>query len=138
MLRPASADDLPAILTIRDNAGAERLSNPLALTEALAGRLIEAGAVWVWQAPGEPLTGFVAINAETGAIAAQLVAAGFEGRGIGRALLAAAGDALRAAGCVTATIALDPGAAAERHYRAAGWRPSGSMANGNVIFAKPL
>jgi GNAT superfamily N-acetyltransferase len=138
MIRQATAGDLPAILALRDNAGAERLSDPLALTEALARRLIETDAVWIWQAPGESVAGFVAINMVDASIAALLVAPGQQGRGIGRALLAQACDALRATGHTAATLALEPATAAERHYQAAGWTASGCGPNGKLIFRKAL
>jgi GNAT superfamily N-acetyltransferase len=121
MIRAATSADLPDMLAIRDTAGDDRLSNPVLLTEAVARRLLAAGAVWVWREPGGPIAGFVAVDAGEGAIAALLVKPGERNRGIGRGLLAAGLDALRRAGHKTAILALEPGAPAERHYRAAGW-----------------
>ena len=139
MIRPAAFADLPALLAIRDATAVEALSDPRSVTEELLHRLIDASAMWVWQqAPGEPIAGFAAIDTETGAIAALLVAPGEQGRGLGRALLAQACGALRAAGHAAATIALEPGAAAERHYRAAGWTLTDTGATGTLIFTKPL
>lgn len=139
MIRPATLADLPALLAIRDAAGAERLSDPRRVTGDLLRPLVDAGAVWVWQAVAdERVAGFAAVDVASGAVAALLVAPGEQGRGIGRALLAETCDALRAAGHAAATIAIEPGAAAERHYRAAGWAVIGTDANGASVFSKPL
>ncbi len=91
------------------------------VTEATALRLIAEGALAVWQEVGEPVTGFAAGEARDGTIFAILVAPGHDGKGIGRTLLAAACDTLRAAGHRTAILRLEPRTPAEHHYRAAGW-----------------
>ena len=138
MIRPATLADLPAICEIRDNAGAERLSDPRAATEVVLRRAIDGAAAWVWQEAGQPIAGCAAIDAAPGAIVALLVAPGQQGRGIGRALLAACCAALRGAGHAAATIALEPGAAAERHYRAAGWTDAGASDGSKVTLKTEL
>ncbi|HVB17303.1 MAG TPA: GNAT family N-acetyltransferase, partial [Stellaceae bacterium] len=136
--RPATRADLPGIFAIRDGAGDERLSNPHSVTEALAQRRIDAGALWVWQEETQPVAGFAAVATATGTIEALLVAPGQEGRGIGRALLKVACDVLRHAGHRTATLRIEAGIPAERHYRAAGWTDAGCSAKGELIFKKVL
>ena len=138
MIRPATRADLPALLAIRDAAGAERLSDPRKATEKLLGQLIVSAAVSVWQEDMQPVAGFVAVETGAGMIEALLVAPGRQGRGIGRALLAAACEVLRTAGHTTATIALQPGTAAERHYRRAGWLDPGTGGANELILQKSL
>ena len=138
MIRAAASADLPALLAIRNAAGAERLSDPRGVSDALLRRATEAGAAWVWQAAAEAIAGFAAVDLGAGAIIALLVAPGQQGRGIGRALLAACCEALRQAGHAAAAIALEPGTPAERHYRAAGWSETTSPDGGHLILQKPL
>ena len=45
MLRPVVAADLPALMAIRDRAGADALSDPALVTEADVSRLIAADSV---------------------------------------------------------------------------------------------
>jgi GNAT superfamily N-acetyltransferase len=59
-------------------------------------------------------------------------------RGIGRALLAWACDAVREAGHAVAILTLAAGSTAERHYRAAGWVEVARSPAGGVVLKKPL
>ena len=138
MLRRALRSDIPRILEIRDSAGDTRLSDPNAVSEAGAAWFIDAGALWVWQEADGLVTGFSAGDTRDGSIWALLVAPGHEGKGIGRALLQAVCDALRAAGHHAATLRIAPGTPAERHYRAAGWSVSETTDNGELILTRPL
>jgi GNAT superfamily N-acetyltransferase len=65
---------------------------------------------------------------------ALFVRPGHEGGGIGRALFAAACDALFGAGSRTLRLSTDPDTRAERFYRAAGWREAGRAPEGELIF----
>src|ERR1700691_5946391 len=98
MLRPATPADIPRILEIRDRTGENPLSDPRVVNETDASRLIADGALWAWQEADALVAGFAGCDRREGSIWALLVAPGHEGRGIGRALLRAACDALRAAG----------------------------------------
>ena len=138
MIRAAVPADLPALRAIRNAAGAERLSDPRAVPDPLLCRSTRARAVWVWQAAGEAVLGFAAIDRDAGVIIALLVAPGQQGRGIGRALLHTCCDALRAAGHAAATIGVEPGSPAERHYHAAGWTETAPSEGGGLILQKPL
>ena len=138
MIRLATGADLPRIIEIRDNAGEDPLSDPTAVTAGDAERLIDNGALWVWHEADGLVTGFSGGDKRDGSIRALFVAPGHEGKGIGRALLAKACDVLRNAGHREAWLTTSPGTRAERHYRAAGWTPSGYSAKGELIFRKPL
>src|ERR1051326_7675861 len=114
MLRRATHSDIPRIFEIRDSVQEKRLSDPSAVTEADTGHFIDNGALWVWQEADGLLTGFSAGDVRDGSIWALLVAPGHEGKGIGRALLKAACDALREAGHRIAVLGTEPGTQAER------------------------
>jgi len=84
------------------------------------------------------VTGFSGSDKRDGSIWALLVAPGHDGKGIGRALLKTACDALREAGHRAATLSTEPGTRAERHYRADGWITAGVNDRGVLVFQKPL
>jgi GNAT superfamily N-acetyltransferase len=138
MIRLATHADLPRIFEIRHGVGENRLSDPSRVTEADARWFIENGALWVCQEANGLITGFSGGDVRDGSIWALFVAPGHEGKGIGRALLAKACDALRDGGYREAWLTTEPGTRAERHYRAAGWVADGYSARGELTFRKPL
>ena len=138
MIRPATREDIPRIFEIRDAVRENPLTDPGAVTEADAAHLIDAGALWVWQEEDDLVAGFSAGDARDGSIWALFVAPGHDGKGIGRALLQRACDALREAGHREAWLTTEPGSRAARHYGAAGWTASGYGRKGELIFRKML
>ena len=134
MRRPAVPADLPALLLIRDGAGADALSDPALATDAALRRLVAAGAVAVWDEAGE-VVGFAAADAGTIHL---LVDRSARGKGVGRELLAAACAALKEAGHAAASLTLTPGSIAVRHYRTAGWTVAEVAATGGLVLKKPL
>ena len=134
MLRPAALADLPRLVPIRDGSGADALSDPLLVDEAMLARLIASGAVTVWDDAGDA-AGFAAVD---GAAISILVDPARRNRGVGRALLDWACKEARQAGHAEARLTLAPGGTAERHYRAAGWRDAGSSTSGGLVLKKPL
>jgi GNAT superfamily N-acetyltransferase len=138
MIRLATRGDIPRIFEIRNSVGENRLSDPNAVTTGDVQRFIDNAALWVWQEADGLIAGFSGSDAGDGSIFALFVAPGHEGKGIGRALLETACDALRAAGHQTAMLTTEPDTRAERHYRAAGWTTTGINAKGELIFRKAL
>lgn len=134
MLRPAMPADLPALLAIRDGAGADALSDPALVVEGDLRRLVAAGAVGVWEDSGA-VVGFAAVDGDAVRL---LVDNAARGGGIGRDLLAWACDAVRTAGGAAATVALAPGSTAGRYYRAAGWVEAGTSSTGGAVLKKPF
>jgi GNAT superfamily N-acetyltransferase len=134
MLRPAVLADLPWLVAIRVRADAGALSDPALATDDLLRRTIAAGAAMVWDGAGN-IAGFAAVD--EGAIH-LLVDPAQRDRGVGRALLAWACDAAKAAGHARAILVLPPGGTAERHYRAAGWSDAGRSPSDGLILKKPL
>jgi ribosomal protein S18 acetylase RimI-like enzyme len=73
------------------------------------------------------VVGYTAVHPADGEMFLLFVHPGYAGRGIGRALLAAAHDALRAAGCADAFLFVhEQNERALAVYTAAGYRPDGS------------
>lgn len=134
MLRLATAADLVRLAALRDSAGDDALSDPSLMSDAMLARLIAAGTVTVWDDAGA-VAGFAVVDA---AAIHLLVGTAQRNRGVGRALLAAACAAVKGAGHAKATVSLPAAGAAERHYRAAGWRDAGLSAAGGLVLKKPL
>jgi len=138
VIRLATRTDIPRIFEIRYSVRENRLTDPSLVTGADAERFIGDGALWVWQEADGLVAGFSGSDRRDGSIWALFVAPGHEGKGIGRALLTRACDALRDAGHCEAWLTTEPGSRAERHYRAAGWTAGGLSAKGELIFRKVL
>jgi GNAT superfamily N-acetyltransferase len=133
MLRPAVAPDLSALLAIRDRSGADALSDPALIAEADLRRLIAGGTVMAADERGA-IAGFAAIDGDHIHL---LVDTAQRNKGLGRALLAWACDALREAGHAAALLTLTAESTAERHYRAAGWVETGRSSAAGVVLKKP-
>jgi GNAT superfamily N-acetyltransferase len=138
MIRLAIHSDARRIFEIRDGVHDNPLSDPDAVTEAGAAWFIDTRALWVWVEADGLVTGFSAGDVRDGSIWALFVAPGHEGKGIGRALLKRACDALRESGHAFAILTAAPDTRAERHYRGAGWSVTGTDEKGELVFRKPL
>ena len=134
-VRKARIEDIAAMMELRLSVRENRLSHPDQVTPEDCRRYVERGAMWVWEEDGRIL-GISASNCETGWIWALFVRPGHEGRGIGRALFAAACDALLAAGFRRLSLSTDPETRAARFYRAAGWREAGRTPEGELVFER--
>jgi GNAT superfamily N-acetyltransferase len=138
MIRLATQADTRRIFEIRDGTHDNLLSDPDLVTEASVARFIDYRALWVWQEADGLVAGFSAGDVGNGSIWALFVAPGHDGKGIGRALLKTACDALRESGQPFASLTAAPGTRAERHYRADGWTVAGTNQKGELVFQKPL
>lgn len=133
-VREATEADIPEMMALRLSVRENRLFDPSQVTAEDCRRYVARGHMWVWDEDGE-IHGISAATSDTGWIWALFVRPGQEGRGIGRALFAAACDALIAAGFRTLHLSTDPDTRAARFYRAAGWREAGRTPEGELIFA---
>jgi GNAT superfamily N-acetyltransferase len=87
--------------------------------------------LFVWEEDGR-IVGFSGADPRNGNIFALFVEESFEGRGIGRALLDRACRVLNEAKCPRIWLTTWPGTRAERFYRKAGWRVTGTD-DGNLV-----
>lgn len=136
-LRRGTAGDLPRIREIRAAVRENRLADPGSVTEADLRHTLDRGLFHVAEEAGHVL-GFSAAEPDDGTIWALFVDPDCEGRGIGRALLAAAVADLAAAGHGAARLTTDPGTRAAAFYAAAGWTCTGPAGKGEIGFERAL
>lgn len=133
-LRPARVGDLPALFRVRASTRQNALSEADLAVRGItrdglrAAMAREGFAAWVCGIDGE-VVGFCTADAATGEVGVLAVQAGFEGRGIGRALLAEAVGFLHAAGCRRPWLmaGADPALRSHGFYRAQGWQATGRV-----------
>jgi GNAT superfamily N-acetyltransferase len=136
-IRRARRADVSRIMEIRHSVRENRLSDPNLVTAADCAAFIERSEIWVWEEDGA-VQGFAAGDTRDGWIWALFVAPGYEGRGIGQALLPLACETLSRAGYATATLSTVDGTRAERFYRTNGWTMTGKNKKGELVFQKQL
>jgi len=133
-IRQALPGDAAALNALRLRVRENILSRPGWLTEQRTVHAISVtGRGWLWEQDGRAL-GFSVADARARNIWALFVEPGFEGRGIGRALLAVAVRWLWDQGDQPIWLSTEPGTRAERFYRAAGWQETGRTAGGELRF----
>lgn len=136
MIRTAGRADLPRISQIRMAVRENRLTQPEKISDTVE-HLIDRDGFWVFEAEGT-IRGFSSADPRDGSVFALFVDPAAEGRGIGRALLAAACAALEAAGHRRARLTTGSGTRAERFYRLQGWEGTGRTDDGQIVFEKAL
>jgi len=134
MIRNAGRADIPRLREIRDTVRENKLGDPSRVTIDHYHWFIDNPGIFVWEEGGR-IAGFSAADPRDGNITALFMDEAFEGRGIAQALFARACDVLQRAGCPRMWLTTDPGTRAERFYRKAGWRVTGSR-NGELVFEK--
>ena len=134
MIRNATRSDIPRIFAIRGAVRENRLRDPSRVTVEQIRWFIDHPGLFVWEEDGK-VVGFSAADPRNGNIVALFMDEDYEGRGIGRALFERACDVLSAADCKRMWLTTWPGTRAERFYRKAGWRVTGSE-DGNLVFEK--
>ena len=136
-IRRARIEERDRLREIRAAVRENRLGDPSRITDDDYAWFTEQPGIWVWEEDGAIL-GFSAGDTRDGTVWALFVAPGHERRGIGRALFAAACEALRLAGHRTALLTTEPGTRAEYFYRKAGWEVVGDSPRGELIFRSAL
>ena len=136
-IRRAVRSDVARIMEIRHSVRENRLSNPNLVTAEDCAEFIERSEIWVWEEDGA-VQAFAAGDIRDGWIWALFVAPGYEGRGIGRALLSMACETLRDAGYTIANLSTAAGTRAERFYIEGGWMLVNKNSRGELLFNKQL
>lgn len=134
MIRKASRADVPRLQEIRGAVRENKLRDPSRVPLEHYHWFIDNPGIFVWEEDGK-IVGFSQADPRDGNITALFMDEAYEGRGIAQALFEHACDALREAGCSRMWLTTDPGTRAERFYRKAGWRATGSR-NGELVFEK--
>jgi len=137
MIRSATVSDIPRLVEIRGSVRENRLSDPSRVTIADYEWYIAHGPIHVWEEDGV-INGLSAGDPRDGSIFGLFVDPAYEGRGIGRALIAAACRSVAAAGHSVAKLSTVAGTRAERFYLRNGWFAQGLTERGEVILTKKL
>jgi GNAT superfamily N-acetyltransferase len=136
ILRPATLLDIPAMHRIRLAVRENRLIDETRVTPADYVRYVEeTGASWVAELEGA-MAGFGIADRASRSLWALFVDPGFEGRGVGRALLQRLTGVLFEGGREPINLSTAPGTRAERFYLAAGWEKMGTLPTGEVWLGK--
>ncbi len=136
MIRTANRADLPRIHEIRMAVHENVLSRPEKIT-ATVEYLIDRDGFWVFEEAGAIL-GFSSADPRDGSIFALFIDPAHEGRGVGRALIAAACASLAKDGHAVANLSTGEGTRAERFYRMNGWMDVGRTGEGEIMFQKVI
>ena len=138
--RPMTAADLPAVFAVRlatvENAVTlEELAEDYGITpESLAAAMETHVQGWLCEDGGRAV-GFAMGDRSNGEVQVVAVLPGYEGRGIGRALLLEVQQWLFAQGHEEIWLGAnpDPGVRASGFYRRLGWRRTGVMKGGDEV-----
>lgn len=134
-IRATRCEDVADLFRVRaatrDNAIDSTRLAELGITPASVHADLQAGAIHSWVGlHAEQVVAFCSVADHSGEVLVLAVQAGFEGRGLGRALLDTAVRHLReVAGCRRIWLMAGADITIRSHgfYRALGWRPSGRV-----------
>lgn len=142
IIRAATESDVPAIfdvrMSVRENrATFESLADLGVTPESMRAILGTAAHAWVAEEGGRTV-GFAMVIPSHGSVFAIFVRPEFEGRGIGKALLARAEEWLFGTGREEIWLQTnsDPGARANGFYEHLGWTNQGVQRNGQLRYTK--
>jgi GNAT superfamily N-acetyltransferase len=121
-------------LAVKENVFPEELVRQRGLTpEMLADAFRPGRKGWVVERDGQ-VVGFSIADSDTNSVWALFVLPGYEGQGIGRALLDAAVGWLWEQGAQRIWLDTAPRSRADRFYRKLGWQAVGTTPKGEVHF----
>ena len=133
-LRATNVDDIAAMHRVRTSVRENALGDPARIgPEDYRRMLSREGAGFVCEVDGE-VVGFAIGDLARSNVWALFVDPRHERRGIGRRLLDALLASMFAAGADRVWLSTARGTRAERFYRAAGWRETGTEPSGEVRF----
>jgi GNAT superfamily N-acetyltransferase len=132
LIREANTGDIPGLMEVRSAVNENRLNSVIPL-ERIEAALEVRGKGWVAEHQGE-IVGFSMADQEDSMIWALFLLPGWEGRGIGKALLERAVDWLWQQGCQSLWLTTAPGSRAEGFYAHLGWCSVGLTDKGEVRF----
>lgn len=138
VVRPAIPGDAPALMAVRravrENAISDARLAALGIDSlSVATRLASSHVGFCADVDGV-VVGFCMADRADGSIWALFVHPDHERKGIGRALLDHALEALWALGHPRASLSTDPDTRAEAFYRRAGWKAVGTNERGEICF----
>jgi GNAT superfamily N-acetyltransferase len=131
-IREAKLSDVEPIERVRALVRENRLSTPIPRARVVSG-LDERGRGWVAESNGD-VVGFSMADEIDSAIWALFLLPEWEGRGLGRALLARAVRWLCERGHTSIWLSTSSGTRAEGFYEHLGWRRTGTTPSGEIRF----
>jgi GNAT superfamily N-acetyltransferase len=141
-IRVATAADVPALFDIRtsvreNHQSMEGLREVGVTPESIAHMLQTTSRAWIADIDCRPVA-FTMANAAERTVFAMFVRPGYEGRGLGRALMAETEAWLFAGGAdeIWLTTGADPGIRANGFYQHLGWRATGLTEGGEIRYVK--
>ena len=134
-LRQAVRADVRGIQRVRHSVNENRLTSTTISDDDVVVAIERTGKGWVVDADGR-IVAFAIGNAETGNIWALFVEPEHEGKGYGRRLHDEMVNWLWSCGLTRLWLTTEPRTRAQRFYEAAGWRNSGSVASGELLFER--
>lgn len=136
LLSKAAIADIPALKHVRGAVSENILRDPSKVTDAHYEWFISNPGLHKWEDRGR-IVGFSAADPRDGSIWALFVLPEYEGRGIGKALLAEACETLRVGGHAQARLSTGASTRAEAFYRRAGWSVTDANSR-EILFERPL
>ena len=134
IFREAQVEDIPALHEVRLSVTENVLSDPRKVTpEMYAAYLGDSGKGWLCEVEGE-VVGFSVASSGDSSIWALFVKPGYEGRGIGRRLLALATNWLFDTGASSIGLSTGANTRADRVYERLGWERGETRADGEVTY----
>jgi GNAT superfamily N-acetyltransferase len=132
--REATVADIPALAAIRLEVVENTLTDPARVTRGMYHEyLTTSGKGWLCEI-NRRIVGFSIAALDTHTIWALFVHPEYEGRGIGKELLARAVDWLFDQGADVISLTTDSDTRAEKLYQAAGWQRGEHITNGEVRY----
>ena len=141
-IRTASEADVPVLFEIRtsvreNHQSREELATIGVTPESIGEMMRSSSRVWVAEVEGQPVA-FSMADAGEGTIFAMFVRPGYEGRGLGRALMREAEAWLFDQGLeeIWLLTGSDPALRANGFYRHLGWQDAGLQEDGQIKYVK--
>ena len=132
IIREATRSDVFRLVAVRDAVKENILTSDIPHERIVAGLEVR-GKGWVAENEGL-VVGFSMADREESMIWALFLLPGWEGRGLGTALLGRAVGWLWREGCESIWLTTEPGSRAEGFYAHAGWSRAGMTDKGEVRF----
>lgn len=131
--RPAVIEDIPDLMSIRNNVRENALVHTVIATEDYVQAMTADGRAWLCEADGE-VVGFVNGRVAQGDIWALFLRGSHEGQGIGSALMEIVEAWMFGEGLDSIWLVTAPKTRAERLYQRRGWAGQGLSATGEAKY----
>ena len=134
IFREAQIADITAIQIVRHTVKENTISDPALVPDKdVEDYITRRGKGWVCEI-NNTITGFAIVSVADHNVWALFIQPGFEGKGIGRRLLAEMMDWYFSQTAETAWLGTAPGTRAETFYRKSGWKEVGVHGKGEIKF----